>query len=289
MGDSSILDLETATPGPRLTSPRAQATRARLIAAYAELVQHADFRLTMTNVVGMAGVTRSTFYAHFSGLDDLARTAAAAHPVARTPLVPDSPSTRERLRDAVLRVAGRVRIEDARVSDITRIAGVTRTTFYRYASTPEQLLIDALMPDFERITAGWTGKIRPDSTNGREIFLRETTRTFGAHFVKHRDIYTVGLGSEPFSTTLMSLMVTTMATQLRAITRSNRPGTWLADLAERWGPDAAAEQAANFVAYGGIGVFREWVSAGSDPRFNPNEIFAALLPDAWFGSSTSSG
>ncbi len=56
--------------------PRVMRTRRRLVDAYRALLDENDGRrITVTSVAARAGVTRSSFYAHFTGTGDLAVTA----------------------------------------------------------------------------------------------------------------------------------------------------------------------------------------------------------------------
>ncbi|KAA9157325.1 TetR/AcrR family transcriptional regulator [Amycolatopsis acidicola] len=54
---------------------RAQRTRERLVTAFLELAAEGATDLKVKDVVGRAGVNRTSFYAHFSGVDALAMAA----------------------------------------------------------------------------------------------------------------------------------------------------------------------------------------------------------------------
>ncbi len=61
------------TPGSKVsTDPRAEHTRQMIFAAVRQLISDSDARVTIPDIVRIAGISRSTFYAHFSSLDDLA-------------------------------------------------------------------------------------------------------------------------------------------------------------------------------------------------------------------------
>ncbi|MBG6055695.1 AcrR family transcriptional regulator [Salinibacterium sp. CAN_S4] len=54
------------------TDPRAEHTRQMVFAAVRQLISDSDEPLTVADIVRVARVSRSTFYAHFGSLDDLA-------------------------------------------------------------------------------------------------------------------------------------------------------------------------------------------------------------------------
>lgn len=54
------------------TDPRAEHTRQIVFAAVRQLISDRRSRVTVAGIVRAAGISRSTFYAHFSGVDELA-------------------------------------------------------------------------------------------------------------------------------------------------------------------------------------------------------------------------
>ncbi len=74
-------------------------------------------------------------------------------------------ATRARLREAVFALASTKDVGDIRVAELTRLAGIDRSTFYAHATSPESLLLgflrDELDPLREAVEA--TADEAPDS------------------------------------------------------------------------------------------------------------------------------
>lgn len=52
--------------------------------------------------------------------------------------------TRRCIGEAVIKLLDRTELENLRISEIARVAGVSRTTFYQYYTTPYSVLVDYL-------------------------------------------------------------------------------------------------------------------------------------------------
>jgi AcrR family transcriptional regulator len=73
MLSSGFDDVDPASTEARVTSdPRAERTRQQIFAAIGELMSDRAATVTVHDVVRMAGISRSSFYAHFSSLDEVA-------------------------------------------------------------------------------------------------------------------------------------------------------------------------------------------------------------------------
>lgn len=75
-GDDEFPSMRTvvvdAAPARVSTDPRAEHTRQLIFAAVRQLISDRRSRVTVAGIVRAAGISRSTFYAHFGSLDELA-------------------------------------------------------------------------------------------------------------------------------------------------------------------------------------------------------------------------
>lgn len=59
-------------PMPASTDPRVQRTKAQIFAAFNDLLAEKEFsKITVTDLTKRAGISRKTFYLHYSSIDDL--------------------------------------------------------------------------------------------------------------------------------------------------------------------------------------------------------------------------
>jgi AcrR family transcriptional regulator len=104
----AVLPDSTRTNSARAESavdPRAARTRQGIVDAVARLRSRSSDELAVTDIVREAAISRSSFYAHFAGLDELAiellrRDFASAAPIASS----GGAETRESARDSYLRL-----------------------------------------------------------------------------------------------------------------------------------------------------------------------------------------
>jgi AcrR family transcriptional regulator len=96
--------------------------------------------------------------------------------------------TRARLTAAVLALAGERDITAASVSELTRRAGVNRTTFYAHADTPVALLTNILAADLDRVRKETTERLDEDGMLLRDL-TRETMRQILDHVLRHENVY----------------------------------------------------------------------------------------------------
>jgi len=71
--------------------------------------------------------------------------------------------TRKCIGDAVIRLLKRCDIEHLKISEIAKVAGVSRTTFYQYYSTPYTVLSDYL----SMIVSGYLAENEKQNLSGR--------------------------------------------------------------------------------------------------------------------------
>ncbi|MWB98143.1 TetR family transcriptional regulator [Agromyces seonyuensis] len=102
------------------TDTRVLRTREKLVAAFGRLLDERPIaEITVTAVVEAAGVTRSSFYAHFTGVDALAATALAAHTGEIVDLA----------RDAIAAGASKTAVNEGVYADLAGFLAARRSTF----------------------------------------------------------------------------------------------------------------------------------------------------------------
>lgn len=96
--------------------------------------------------------------------------------------------TRARLADAVLALAAERDITTASVSELTRRAGVNRSTFYAHAQTPVELLTRILSSELDEVRRCSMDQLEQDGLLLRDQ-MRAALREIVAHVVKHEAVY----------------------------------------------------------------------------------------------------
>jgi AcrR family transcriptional regulator len=192
--------------------------------------------------------------------------------------------TRSRLQNAVLQLAGDKPVEEISVADLVRTARINRTTFYKHAENPEDVLARALYSDLDRRRAQWLAETAAPQLPTRESWRRAAQGMLG-HLERHDAVYTRGLTGRRPSGVLQQLLAEHFAATLRTlIDRDPRP------LPEQAGPGAwRAEVHSRFIAYGEVGVVAAWLAlpAPRDPRLFVSAT-TAVLPD-WLTPANQPG
>lgn len=96
-----------------------------------------------------------------------------------------------RLAAAVLELAVEQDISKASVAQVARRAGVNRTTFYKYSSSPVELLASVLSHELDEVRETYTRLRKRPGTDPREAFAR-SARSYFLHVSKHARIYAAG-------------------------------------------------------------------------------------------------
>lgn len=102
--------------------------------------------------------------------------------------------TRQVLRDATLELAATSPIESIAVSDICRVAGVNRATFYRHASSPVEILASILLEDLDNLRGVFIDQVAGHENSMIEIWQSITNQTI-THVRRFYAVYKVGLTS----------------------------------------------------------------------------------------------
>jgi AcrR family transcriptional regulator len=96
--------------------------------------------------------------------------------------------TRKRLARAILSLAGERDINSASISELTRRAGVYRTTFYAHANTPVDLLTEVLTDELDEVRQRYMMGVEGAGQLLRD-FNRRCLREFIDHILKHEAVY----------------------------------------------------------------------------------------------------
>jgi AcrR family transcriptional regulator len=183
----------------------------------------------------------------------------------------------ERLRDVVLTLAATRPIGAVGVAEISRLADISRSTFYKHAPTPAALLKRLLAEELERVSADTEARLR-----GGEQNLRELSRTELAALLavvrRHEQIYRLTL-SENGSPELHRLLVDHIREGVRMVFRYSRltppAGSGAGTGDDQW------EFFAAFVAGAYVEVIAAWLRETTPrPAEAVIEILLATLP-AW--------
>ncbi|PRA79200.1 TetR/AcrR family transcriptional regulator [Microbacterium sp. MYb66] len=173
--------------------------------------------------------------------------------------------SRERLRDAVLNLAGRTPVVDISVSAICSAAGVTRDTFYRHAEGPVQLLADALSAEIDEAM-----EILPQTDA-----IGDGERALLEHVQRRASIY-------------RGAMHPLLAAPIRSnLEESIRSGLVLwADLHPQIVPAAfedpsAMRIAVAYAAAGTVGAIEEWLRSDDDDIERAVRLILAASPEWW--------
>ncbi|MDN4476697.1 TetR/AcrR family transcriptional regulator [Demequina sp. SYSU T00192] len=181
------------------------------------------------------------------------------------------------LADAVLALAAERPIERVTVTEVARLAGVTRATFYNHATSPAALLAQVLERELDEIRADFLGQVAADP-GGVEQIWRASELVLVGHVLAHQAVYRQGLtaADDPRGSVLATLVANHVEVSLGALARSH-------GMPEA-GPEATrVAMAAAFVGQGTAGALRAWLNTPAP--LDPDEAVDALLsliPPMWF-------
>ncbi|MDQ8043869.1 MAG: hypothetical protein AAGC46_14395 [Solirubrobacteraceae bacterium] len=185
--------------------------------------------------------------------------------------------TRERLDAAVLGLAADAPVADLTMTALAREARVHRSTIHEYASSPGDLLRQALLGELDRLRAG----LLDDPARDTGEAMREVTGRVLEHVRRHAAIYRRGLAADSGDGSLHGMLSEHFLESIRSLDRQRRlrwpdrvPGLPQAQL-----KDAAAR----FVAQGTVGAIQGWLDQ-PDPTVRSFEALYARLVPAWWGS-----
>ncbi|EQB11151.1 TetR/AcrR family transcriptional regulator [Sphingobium lactosutens] len=181
--------------------------------------------------------------------------------------------TRARLAAAVLSLAAERDITSVSVSELTRRAGINRSTFYEHARTPVELLTRVLSCELDMVRRRGMDQLERDGLLLRDL-TRSTLHAILAHVLRHEDVYGgVGRASARFA--------------LRVVLAEHIEQSMLTIFREGFvnppmpGPEAAALYAAQ-LAHGAAGAVEAWLHLPG-PR-DERMLLAAIeaMYPSWF-------
>lgn len=158
--------------------------------------------------------------------------------------------TRESLQGAVLRLASATPVEEIAVADLVREARINRTTFYKHAAGPAEVLEQVLYADLDRLRADWlTG------ATSRQRSWDEYSGALADHLERFDGVYTVGLVGRR-SAILHRLLVGHFAASVEALLDA-MPQLLPGGVGS---PEWRTSAYSGFIAHGQAGIVEAWLT-----------------------------
>ncbi|MGW1228975.1 TetR/AcrR family transcriptional regulator [Streptomyces sp. NPDC001478] len=181
--------------------------------------------------------------------------------------------TRDRLREAVLRLASERPVEEIAVADLVREARVNRTTFYKHATSPATILEQVLYEELDRVRAGWITDVLAGTLPVHEVWERASGALLD-HLERHDALYTVGLTGHR-SAVLHHLLVEHFTVSVSTLLEREPEAVPGDEGSLAWRVEAASR----FLAHGEAGIVEAWLALPA-PRDRRLFVSAAnaLLP-----------
>ncbi|MDP5306282.1 TetR/AcrR family transcriptional regulator [Paracoccus spongiarum] len=158
--------------------------------------------------------------------------------------------TRARLAEAVLSLAAERDITSASVSELTRRAGINRSTFYEHAQTPVELLTRVLSCELDGVRRRGMDQLERDGLLLRDL-TRSTLHEIFEHVLKHEAVY----GGAGRASSKYALRVVLAEHIEQSILTMLREGFVTPPVP---GPEAAPLYAA-YLAHGATGAVEAWL------------------------------
>lgn len=175
-----------------------------------------------------------------------------------------------RTRTAILRAIETLERDggDLTVSNIVRVAGISRSSFYAHFKDLDQLAVDLIRGIYDRI-GEIDAKLRP-TTPGLDV-TRQTVGILLAEIDTHKHLYAAVLGSG-MSAVAQRQLLDIFATGAKAAIEHSAPDS------------VDVELAAQFLAGGTLGTLIWWITTSPDtPAEAVREQLIALYPK-WVAS-----
>ncbi|MGO4103040.1 TetR/AcrR family transcriptional regulator [Leifsonia sp. YAF41] len=189
------------------------------------------------------------------------------------------------LYGAILSLAETHDVAELTASQVAQAAGINRVTFYNHASSPAQLLVDALRVELDDIRQRFlisSGESPLQST------ARRTTLAVAAHMIERRAVYRRSLPADAHGI-LADFLSEHFAASVRLLL-ADRPNVHIGS--SRRSPVSApvfSEATAQFVAHGCIGAFAVWLHT-DDPLIPADvvDLIEDLMPAWWSAADDAS-
>jgi AcrR family transcriptional regulator len=188
--------------------------------------------------------------------------------------------TRKRLTLAVLELASEHDITAASVAELSRRAGINRSTFYSHAKTPVELLARVLSEDLDNVREHTAEQLANDGLLLRDV-TRTTLREIIDHVVRYESVY----GSANRASSMYALRVVLAEHVEHSVLTVFRDGYVIPPLQ---GQEPATLQAA-FIAHGVAGAVEAWLRLPA-PR-NQDMLLASVeaVYPSWYAPNLSRG
>lgn len=184
--------------------------------------------------------------------------------------------TRAALHDAIIELATLKPVPSITVSELTRLAGINRVTFYKHFTTPAETLGSALAleldPARERLLESYTAH----ESSSMDLYI-SSLDTMLDHIERHRGLYLLAINT-PQDGTVPNLLADHL-TESFLLTLEQRAQR-AQDL-----PPMDNHVVARFVAHGIVGAIKAWVLNGTTEREPFFRSLALLAPEWWFPES----
>ena len=191
---------------------------------------------------------------------------------------PRQQRTRERLHAAVLALAEQRPIAEVSVVEVAAAAGVHRSTFYEHATSPFDLLEQALRAELDTLRAGLAGLVGLGEDEVGPA-VDAVTRAVLEHVLRHRAIYRRGLGEGSGAAGLHPMLSRHFRESgLVLLGRTGTPVRVAGVPAAR-----VLDAASRLLADGTVGQIVGWLEE-TDPDVEEFlRVYRALLPSWWPG------
>ncbi|WP_432519434.1 TetR/AcrR family transcriptional regulator [Kineococcus sp. SYSU DK006] len=174
----------------------------------------------------------------------------------------------ERLSTAVLDLAGRKAPETLSVSEVARVAGVHRSTFYEHSDSPSELLRTVLRTELDAVRERHLGGQAPPDV---ALQVHQTTLEVLEHLERHRAVYLRSFAS-PSDASLRTMLGEHVRASVLLLLERGAVTSPVGDRA----------LAAQYLAEGAVGALSVWL-AGPAPRSAEAFLadYARLVPPWW--------
>jgi len=182
--------------------------------------------------------------------------------------------SRAALYSAILELAAEKSLAKITALEVAERAGVNRSTFYKHAKNPGELLRETLREDLDRIREV---TMRDTLHSSPGVVIRTASHNVLVHVVQNRNVYAPALGGAD-EAALHQLLSGYIESTYRAIFDSGHVELPFhgSDLT------LGSRFASRFIAQGTVGVIAEWINESEDLDINAFlDRFASVLPD-WF-------
>jgi AcrR family transcriptional regulator len=183
--------------------------------------------------------------------------------------------TREKLFATVLDLAAEAPVSEITVTEVARSAGVHRSTLYEHATSPGDLLRQALLAELDELRAD----LLEDPDRDTAEAMSEVTRGVLEHVRRHADTYRRGLAWDAGDGSLHGMLSEHFLESIRQLDQQRRLG-WpgrVRGLKAAEVKDAASRS----VAQGTVGAIQAWLETPALDVRAFLRLYPELVPEWW--------